>query len=250
MIKLTFRLKRERLGLEAGYERLISFLRSLECIYPVEAWHRIPRDSETFSGWVPLSDRDVYLRCAARDLDDDREQYPGLPWGFNALIASASDAASYAMDGRAVINFDPSTGYAFIKLLETDTSSRTTFEQTRRLFFTTCSHLSVDYAFCDRPMAPRPNGRPGETYYGVDHRVFQDREFLGWMGFVKGAVRSHEIPEADELIAIPGKQGTMVVAVADAFDVHSQAHIKKAQRVEMRLADLGLLPFTDTRFVE
>lgn len=94
------------------------------------------------------------------------------------------------------------------------------------------------------------SGRPGETYYGVDPRILPHREFLGWMGFVKGTVRSHEIPEADELIAILGKQGIMVTAVADAFDVHSQAHIQKAQRVEMGLADLGLLPFTDTRFVE
>lgn len=32
------------------------------------------------------------------------------------------------------------------------------------------------------------------------------------------------------------------MAVADAFDVHNRSHVEKAQRVEMRLVDLDVLP--------
>ena len=69
------------------------------------------------------------------------------------------------------------------------------------------------------------------------------------MGFVSKSIESREVPEADEIIPMPEKGGTMIVVVADAFNVHNHDHVEKAQRVEMRLVDLDALPVTDPRFL-
>jgi hypothetical protein len=251
MISANFIVKRESHDLKEGYEKLMQFLDALEPICPKNKWHRIPRSANDLraNGWVSVTHEDTYLRRVARDLGDDAERYPGLPGGFSALIANASDEASYATDGRTVITYHPPTGYIAMDIVEPDMRSADLLEWTRAVFLATCTSLEVEYARCDRPRPPRPNGNSGETYYGVDHRVFPHREFLGWMGFVKDDIRSHQVPEADELIPLREKGGTMIVAVADAFDVHNPAHIEKAQRVEMRLVDIDRLPVTDPRFL-
>jgi hypothetical protein len=69
------------------------------------------------------------------------------------------------------------------------------------------------------------------------------------MGFVNGDIDSRQVPEADELIPLHDRGGTVIIAVADAFDAHSPAHIEKAQRIEMRLVDIGALPVTDPRLL-
>lgn len=251
MISAKFRIKKESLDIKDGYERFADFLDALEPMYPKDKWHRIPKslDDQKASGWISVSSEDTYLRRAARDLGDDSERYPGLPGGFSALVANAYDEASYATDGRTVISYRPPIGYVAIKIIEPDLTPTRLLEWTREIFVAACRFLQIEYGCCDRPLSPRPNGGRGETYYGVDHRVFPHREFLGWMGFVKGDIESRQLPEADELIPLHEKGGTVIVAVADAFDVHNPAHVEKAQRVEMRLVDIDALPVTDPRFL-
>jgi hypothetical protein len=250
MIIAKFRVKNEAQTLRPGYDYLVAFLEALKPFYPKESWHCLPRSmTERSSGWIPVMNEDKFLRRSAQDMGDAKERYPNLVRGFFSLIANASSEEAYASDGRTVLTFDPSTALVMMQIVEPNLESNDLYRRTEGIFQAACHFLNVEYACCDRSRAPRPNGGPGETHYGIDRRVFPHREFLGWMGFVKGHIEARQIPEADKLILLPEKEGTIIVAVADVFDVHNPDHVEQAQRVEMRLVDLDALPVTDPRFL-
>lgn len=77
--------------------------------------------------------------------------------------------------------------------------------------------------------------------------VFQDRPPVGWMIYLPFAINARQVPEAAHVIPIKdnsGKknQGTVIVSVAETFDVANPDHIKTANAIETRLVDQDLLP--------
>ncbi|SHN43679.1 Immunity protein 52 [Duganella sacchari] len=80
-----------------------------------------------------------------------------------------------------------------------------------------------------------------------DKKIFPDRPSAGWMIYLPYTVMAAQVPEAAHVIPImddKGKkqQGTLIVTVADTFDVNAPEHVKKANAIETRLVDQDLLP--------
>lgn len=249
MIIATFRIAVEKLDLMEGHKRLTALLSALDPLLPKDGWYRVPHSAEENEDpWVPCSG-EAFLRQTARDMGEDTGPWSEAVDGYAALITTSKNQAGWDAAGRTVIDFAPRRGVVRIETAAPKGLSDVVYSDARARFFRACSHLDVTYAFCDFTSPPRPNGARGDTYYGIDHRVFKHREFLGWMGVVRAKIDSGDVPEADEIIALPRNKGTMIVTVADAFNVHNPEHVKKAQHVEMRLADLDLLPVTDPRFL-
>lgn len=87
----------------------------------------------------------------------------------------------------------------------------------------------------------------------LEKSVFPDRPGAGWMLYLPFAIDVHQVPEAADVIKImdeQGKnpQGSLIVTVAENFDIHNPDHIKKANAIETRLVDQDLLP-TNSDFV-
>jgi hypothetical protein len=80
------------------------------------------------------------------------------------------------------------------------------------------------------------------TYSG-DRRVFHHREYLGWMGYVDAPLAADQLPQAARLER--QGRGTLILA-ADVLDLGDHAAIEQANRTEIGLADLGLLPVIDS----
>jgi hypothetical protein len=80
--------------------------------------------------------------------------------------------------------------------------------------------------------------------YSIHRGVYPHREFLGWMGYVNQALLPAQLPEASRTERQGG--GTLILAT-DVLDLSSSAAVEQVNRVEMRLAELGLLPVTDPR---
>lgn len=150
---------------------------------------------------------------------------------------------------KTVLDYAPHHGLAVFKIHTAADRGRWTHRRLRELLVASCRELKALFAYSDYPKAPRPSGSPGETYYGTDYRVFPHREFLGWVGFIRERVTPKDIPEADEVTPLVDG-GTLIVSVADTFDVHNPDHVKKAQCVEMRLVDLDALPVIDPQFLK
>jgi len=75
--------------------------------------------------------------------------------------------------------------------------------------------------------------------------VFPDRIYVGWMLYIPHIVLPHLLPQAAKVIpVIDGEEqkGTIVVSTEDIFDGSNKEHIGKANDLEIRLLDLGLLP--------
>jgi len=92
--------------------------------------------------------------------------------------------------------------------------------------------------------------KPGE-YSGKN--VFPDRPGAGWMLYLPFAIDAHQVPEAADVIKImdekgKNRQGSLIVTVAEVFDVQNPEHVKKANAIETRLVDQDLLP-TNSEFV-
>lgn len=79
-----------------------------------------------------------------------------------------------------------------------------------------------------------------------DHTVFEDRPPVSWMVYLPFVIDTHHAPEASALIPILDQEktqkGTIVVSVIESFDVDNPEHIKRANQLEVRLADQDLLP--------
>ncbi|MGH8782073.1 Imm52 family immunity protein [Paraburkholderia sp.] len=88
--------------------------------------------------------------------------------------------------------------------------------------------------------------------YGYfDRQAFPDKPGAGWMLYLARALKTKDVPEAGELVAVhgaDGKQlGTIIISVADdVFSIDNPAHLEIAHNIEARLISNGWLP----RFVD
>ena len=76
--------------------------------------------------------------------------------------------------------------------------------------------------------------------------VFHDRPPVSWMIYLPFKVETHNAPEADALLPILGadkkQKGTLVVSTLETFDAKNKEHVRRANDLEVRLADQDLLP--------
>lgn len=82
-------------------------------------------------------------------------------------------------------------------------------------------------------------------YDEVYKKVFPDRISCGWMLFIPAIILPNLIPGAARVVPVlkDSKQiGTIVVSTEEIFDGNNKEHIGKANDIEIRLLDLGLLP--------
>ena len=93
----------------------------------------------------------------------------------------------------------------------------------------------------------------GRSYISVDSKgyhlhkrnVFPDRIYVGWMIYIPSIVLPESIPEAAKIVPVienAKQKGTIVVTTEEIFDGSNKEHIGKANDIEIKLLDLGLLP--------
>lgn len=82
-------------------------------------------------------------------------------------------------------------------------------------------------------------------YWRKDRNVFPDRLYVGWMLYIPHVVLPELIPEAAKIVPVienEKQKGTIVVSTEEIFDGNNKEHISKANDIEIKLMDLGLLP--------
>ncbi|OTA18710.1 hypothetical protein Xbed_03063 [Xenorhabdus beddingii] len=76
-------------------------------------------------------------------------------------------------------------------------------------------------------------------------QVFPDRIYAGWMLYLPIEIDPALVPMAEEIISIADKnrnKGSLIITTKDIFDIENQAHINKANDIEICLRDLQILP--------
>ncbi|MEI9883878.1 Imm52 family immunity protein [Atlantibacter hermannii] len=82
-------------------------------------------------------------------------------------------------------------------------------------------------------------------YWLHNRNVFPDRIYVGWMLYIPHVLLPELIREAARVIPVIefGKQkGTIIVSTEEIFDGSNKEHVGKANDIEIKLLDLGLLP--------
>lgn len=92
-----------------------------------------------------------------------------------------------------------------------------------------CSYINVD----------------SKGYRFLGNNVFPDRVSVGWMLYSPTIIFPELIPEAAKVVPIMDgnkQKGTIIVSTEEIFDGNNKNHIGKANDIEIKLLDLGLLP--------
>ncbi|WP_165679409.1 Imm52 family immunity protein [Metapseudomonas otitidis] len=79
----------------------------------------------------------------------------------------------------------------------------------------------------------------------LKHRVFMDRQTIGWIGYCPHTLTKEIIPEAEKLIPVP-ERGTIVVSCPDVMDEKNKAHYERVGDIDTKLVELGYLPMFNT----
>ncbi|EGT4423402.1 immunity 52 family protein [Cronobacter sakazakii] len=82
-------------------------------------------------------------------------------------------------------------------------------------------------------------------YWYLDRNIFPDRIYVGWMLYLPHVVLPEIVPEAAKVVPVSDgekQKGTIVISTDEIFDGNNIEHIRKANDIEIRLLDLGLLP--------
>lgn len=104
-----------------------------------------------------------------------------------------------------------------------------------------CTSACVEsggYGFSE--IIPKENG-----YDEVYKKVFPDRISCGWMLFIPSILLRELIPQAARVVPIMKDEkqiGTIVISTEEVFDGNNKDHIARANDIEIKLLDLGLLP--------
>ena len=82
-------------------------------------------------------------------------------------------------------------------------------------------------------------------YWNNGNNVFPDRICVGWMIYIPSIILPALIPEAARIVPVfdgEKQKGTIVVSTEEVFDGDNKEHIGKANDIEIRLLELGVLP--------
>lgn len=96
------------------------------------------------------------------------------------------------------------------------------------LFFN-CSYINID----------------SKGYNVLGRNVFPDRLAVGWMLYIPHIVSPEFIPEAAKAFPVKDskeQKGTIIISTEEIFDGSNKNHISKANDIEIKLLDFGLLP--------
>jgi hypothetical protein len=251
-VKFSFRLEAQKISpadLADSMRRLAVILMKIHPDYA--RWYLTPTGPKDI--WTPLENTNEF------NAKIEKENQPDA--FMMASITNRPNELEWYKPGRTVLRFQPSEGNIRLEISEPDIFFGHKFFQTMKDILRafameewlvwaslSCSEKVPD----DQPGAKKRDTRT--IFLAQQYRTFPHREFLGWMGWIqqlppKKLLQAFDLPQAAEVHPLPGRSGTMVVSVGEAFDMANPAHIEKMQRVEIRLVELDLLPVIDPEFM-
>jgi hypothetical protein len=76
--------------------------------------------------------------------------------------------------------------------------------------------------------------------YQEKHALFSGRRGVGWIAYARTRIEKRAIPEAAGMEYM--NHGTAIITTHEVFSSGNPLHVNKANQIEARLADLGILP--------
>lgn len=243
-VRFVFTVPRQTTTVVAGYARILKLLAAMRPYLSGVQWYFSPLPTATRQTWISVQDRPRVLTrygqtCGHMD--------------FNAvLIREADESAGHLKTGRCVLTFAPGLGELSLETIRPARAwpERDLTTMMRGILHAIVKTEPVTFASLDVKHNRHAAGRGYPNAYSMHFRAFSERHYLGWMGFVPKVLQHDDVPSAADVIPVPERHGSLVVAVRDRFDLRNHHHIEQARRVERRLAELDALPLIASRISE
>lgn len=236
-------IERAALSPEALYDRVEALAEDIASIHPhLAGWYDFPASQD--DRVVPFADRSAIVGRMAEQAAKDKAEYRALEeaGGANLSLTTASTDREWRQPGVVTLDYKPALGQARFTIDLPEPVFGEELERVmREALVAMVQRFSSSFAKTD-VKARGADRQP--VLYQLDKRLYQHRDFIGWMGFVPVDLPHAQIRDAYETIPVPGK-GTVVVAVPGVFDPTDGGHVEKVHRVEMDLASYDLLPVLD-----
>jgi len=203
-------------------------------------WFALP--SSRKSRYVPIDERDALMEQMGLDIERDRRNFgdfEGL--GASLTLANVNNDRDWRKPGLAVLGIDPTAGFSKFRLGGLQAFGMDEPDIMLKALVELVRIVKPSFACVDvKSRTPEK----GLVTYQIDRRLYQHREFFGWMGFVPAQITHAQIRDAHAIHPVDGL-GTVIVSVPGVFDPTDDAQVDKVHRVEMDLASYDLLPVTD-----
>lgn len=238
-ITLACRLKRESLTAEEIYDCASATLGRLASVDAgFERWWSMSRKiNDTV---VAFDDRVGTIALIQANRVRFEQKYPGVPSSLSSgvLLTNAQSEDEWAKRGRVALAINPGAGDVRLEISRMEEVYSSPSDVTWSLLKAMTLDERVTFAKTD---VQQGSGKDRKLY-SLHCAVFQHRGVLGWMGYVNQPVTAERVPDATRVER--HGQGTLIMATreVDLFDAHS---VERVNRVEISLAELGLLPVTD-----
>ncbi|WP_433925462.1 hypothetical protein [Stenotrophomonas nematodicola] len=240
-ITLTCSLPVMQLDAEGAYREAAGWIDRLSSVHPhFEEWWVLPDGPNDHH--VGFRDADATLSSIHKADEKFYREFPGAhALGSTGLaLTNGRTEQLWKERGKVALVVQPASGDVTLAIYRIEAVYKAPGHMVWSLLKALSSDPRVTYARTN--VQALVAGRL--VVYSIDRSVYPHRDFLGWMGYVDHALLPEKLPEASRMER-HGK-GTLILAT-DLLDVAEPSAVEQVNRVEIRLAELGLLPVTDAR---
>jgi len=233
--KPTSRTPEEVLSKAMGLTQSLARTHSL-----MKNWYALP--SGPVDRYVPLQDADVLLASMRKRIESSRNRFGHYDeLGASLMVANVDNDRDWCKPGVVVLDLNPTTGRNSFSLKGIGAFGEAASSVMLNALIESVKAIQPEFACTD------VKARTLESeliYYRISRRLYQHRQFFGWMGFIPAQITHAQIRDAHAVHPVDGL-GTVIVSVPGIFDPSDDAQVERVHRVEMDLASYDLLPVTD-----
>ncbi|HGM6068036.1 TPA: hypothetical protein ACKP39_001720 [Stenotrophomonas maltophilia] len=206
----------------------------------MKGWYALPSSQKEKT--LSLNDSEELLTRMERHVEKRRQRFGDYSeLGASLSLANVDNDRDWRKPGVVVLQLDPTTGFNAFSIEGLEPFGDATSLLVLNVLIELVEALRPTFA-CTNVKARTPE--KGLVTYQMSRRLYQHRQFFGWMGFVPAQITHAQIRDAHAVHPVDGL-GTVIVSVPGVFDPTDDAQVDKVHRVEMDLASYDLLPVTD-----
>lgn len=226
---------------EEVLSKAVGLTQSLARMHPLmKRWYALPRGPK--DRYVSLEDAGALLASMKLGIERSRERYGDYEeLGASLMLANVDNDRDWRRPGVVVLDLNPTTGRNSLSVKGIAPFGETISPVMLNAMIKSVKAIQPDFA-CTDVKARTPGSEL--IYYQINRRLYQHRQFFGWMGFVPVQITHPQLRDAHAVHPVDGL-GTVIVSVPGVFDPCDDAQVDKVHRVEMDLASYDLLPVTD-----
>lgn len=238
-IVLTCNIASTCLDANAVHSQAIGWVQRLSLVHDdFKTWWTVPDGPK--DPFVPLGDAETVISSIQ---SSDRAFYREFPdaesdGSTGVLLTNAGSEKQWRERGKVFLSIKPTLGRVKLEISRLEEI----YASPGALVWSLLKGLSSDARVTFANTNVMQNVAGELLLYSYSRAVYKHREFLGWMGYVDSPILPGQLPET---AILEGQRGGTMILATSLLNLADPFAVEQVNRVEMSLAELGLLPVID-----